>query len=215
MCADADGLYIVADGLRGREAHAPIGHIYLMLPSLYGVGYIFAAGEHRRRNAAGIGKKRLCPVHGQKSAAVHDGYFPAHVIRLVTVMRDHDHLTPEAREYVAHFYHKLIPEMRIERGKGLVQQQKLRVADHDARKRRALSLTAGELRGTVIFKSSKLEHIQHFFELFLFFALVPDAAHTAEYVLAHRHIRKQRIVLEQITHAALLRREIYPLCAVI
>ena len=130
-------------------------------------------------------------------------------------MCDHDHLTPEAREHIPHFDHELISEVRVERGERLVEQQELRGAYHDARECRALRLTAGELGGAVIFKPAELEQVYHLPELFFLHGLAFLAAHTAEDVLAHRHVRKERIILKKIADAAFLRREIDALPAVV
>ncbi len=213
--ADADGLYVIADGLRRRERHAPVGDKDFILAALFGRGNVLAAGEYGGGDGAGIGEERLGLVHGEELAAVHDGDLAAHVIRLVAVVRDHDDLAPEAREQVAHLDHELAAEVRVERGERLVEQQKLRVADHDARKRRALRLTAGQLRRAVVLKPVELEHVQHLCKLFLFLRLVLLAAHAAEDVLPHGHVRKERVVLEEIAHVPLLRREVYALLAVV
>ena len=73
MRADADGFYIIADGLHRGERHAPVGDIYLILAAFFGRGDVLAAGEYCGGDRAGVGKERLSLVHGKELAAVHDG----------------------------------------------------------------------------------------------------------------------------------------------
>ena len=98
--------------------------------------------------------------------------------------------------------------MAVERGKGLVKQQKSRIADQDTRKRDPLLLPAGELVRLVVLQPLQLQHIYHFAQVPFFLRTVLLTAQPAEDVLPYCHIREKRIVLEKIPHAPLLRRQV-------
>ena len=66
----------------------------------------------------------------------------------------------------------------------------------------------------MVFKALEPEHAHIFIKPCFLFCLILYMPHAAQYVLPHCHVRKQSIVLEHVSHAALLRRKIYALFAV-
>ena len=125
-------------------------------------------------------------------------------------MRHHQHLAPEALEQIAHFDLQRVAQMSVQGGEGLVQQQELRIVDQDARQGDALLLPAGQLGGFSLLQPLQPHHAQHLPQPLLLHGAVLFPVQTAEDVLRHRHVGKKRVVLEQIAHAALLRRQVDP-----
>ena len=98
--------------------------------------------------------------------------------------------------------------MRVERRERLVEHEELRLADQDARERRALLLTAGELGGLVLFQALESHHAQDLAQLLFTLHPIPLAMQAAKDVLPHGHVGKQRVILEEVAHVPLLRREV-------
>ena len=208
MRADADGAETLLHALLRFEADAPFGDLDRVLADAPGRGDVLAAGEDRGLHAARIGKERLRGLDGEQPPLVHHGDLAAHVVGLVAVVRDHQHLAPEALQQVAHLHLQRVAQVSVERREGLVEQQDLRVADEDARERDALLLPAGELGGFSFFQPFELHHAQDLAQPPLLCRAVLFPVEAAEDVLSHRHVGEERVVLEQIAHAPRLRRQI-------
>ena len=82
-------------------------------------------------------------AHGDDPAVVDDGHAVAEPLRLVHVVRGQEHGRPPALKLV-HDVPDLPPRLRVEAGRGLVEEQQLRVADQRAGHGQALLLPAGE-----------------------------------------------------------------------
>ena len=104
-------------------------------------------------------------------------------------------------------------QVAVERGERLVKQNGFRLGRENPRERHALLLSAGELRGVFLLKPLQLEHADLLSQQFSFlgFMLAADAA---EDILLHRHVRKKRILLEEVSDSALLGRQVDLLLAV-
>ena len=119
----------------------------------------------------------------------------------------------KAREQVGELQLKVPLEVAVERGEGLVEQDRLRLGAEDAGERDALLLSAGELRGMLFLQALQPEHVDLFRSQRALFrpASLADAA---ENVLLNGHVGKKSILLEEIADPTLLRREVGPLFAV-
>ena len=114
-----------------------------------------------------------------------------------------------------HLRLKPLPKVCIQRGKRLVQHQKLWLVHQYPAQRRPLLLAARKLVWPVLFQPLKAHHGYHIVRLFYplsFIRLVPEAA---EYILPESHIGKQGVILKKITHPALLGMKVYALSAVV
>ena len=95
----------------------------------------------------------------------------------------------------------LFPQVTVQRAEGLVQHQDAGLAHQNACQRGALLLPAGKLGGIALGKRLQPHGTQHF-------GAGSAAGGGAEDILFYGHIGEQRIVLEQQSHAPLLRRQV-------
>ena len=114
-----------------------------------------------------------------------------------------------------HFDLQLFTQMSVQRGEGLVQHQQLWLADQDARQGRALLLAARKLAGQPTLQPCQSQQLHHLAQRLLTLrAAALFGAQAAEDVLPHRHVGKERIILEKIAHMPLLRGQVDPFFAV-
>ena len=73
VCPQADGAEALLDPLPCLHTHAPVRDLDRMLIHAPGANYVFAAGQNRCADAAGVGKECLGGLDGQKPPLVHDG----------------------------------------------------------------------------------------------------------------------------------------------
>ena len=113
----------------------------------------------------------------------------------------------EGAQRVGELELELPAQVAVERGERLVEQQELGLARHDARERHALLLTARELRRALLLKAieAKGRDLAGDGLRALLFAL---AEHADGDVLLDRHVGEQRVVLEEVAHAPLLRAQV-------
>jgi hypothetical protein len=105
---------------------------------------------------------------------------------------------------------QLLPHLRVERAERFVEEQDARLHGERARQRDALPLPAGELTRVSIPEVVELHQLQEILhargDRRLWQALAPPAHTQAErHVLEHRHMAKERVVLEHEAHAAIAR----------
>jgi hypothetical protein len=141
------------------------------------------------------------------AAAVEHRDPVAHRQRLFLVVRDVDerdaHLALDPEEFELHF----LAELEIECAERLVEQQHLGFVDDRPGERDALALTAGELGRLAAAEPGQADHLQRAVYLLASFGL-PDVPHAEAVldVLADRHVRKQRVVLEHGVDVPVVRR---------
>jgi hypothetical protein len=111
----------------------------------------------------------------------------------------------EARDLRAHLHAQLGVEVR----ERLVHQERLRVAHDRAAHGHALPLAAGELRGLAVEVLCQVEHAARLLHA-LVDLLVGDLREPEReaHVLAHGHVRVERVVLEDHRDVAVLRLEL-------
>ena len=108
----------------------------------------------------------------------------------------------------ADFEPHLLAQIGIEIGQRLVEQQRLRLDDQRARQRHALLLSAGEFAGIALRQRFELGRGQNRRELFRDGVAVELAqAQAVDDVFGHRHVRPQRVALEDHRHVALFGRQ--------
>ena len=97
----------------------------------------------------------------------------------------------------------LFAKVGIERGERFIEQQDVGFQHQRARQRDALPLAAGELGGTARFLAGELNQIEHVANPVA--DVIARAAAQAEFdVVAHREMRKERVVLKDRAYIALI-----------
>ena len=114
----------------------------------------------------------------------------------------------KACQQAAHLALDLLPQVAVQRTEGLVQHQDAGLAHQNACQRGALLLPAGKLGGVALGKRLQPHGAQHFGAGgtaggWVFFRL-----QSTKDILLHSHIGEQGVVLEQQSHAPLLRRQV-------
>ena len=141
-----------------------------------------------------------------QQAVAHHGDALAERHRLDLVMRHVDGRHAEAlvqpRQLGAHRH----AQLGVEVGERLVHQEGLRLAHHRAAHRDALALAAGEGAGLAVEQRLEAERGRHLVDALLAHGLRDLAQLEAEAeVVAHRHVRVERVVLEHHRDVALPR----------
>ena len=98
--------------------------------------------------------------------------------------------------------------MAVQGGERLIQQQHARIGHQDPRQSHPLLLTAGKLMRIALDQLRQAEVLDDVLRDGGSFSPIPLPSCTGADVLQHRHIGKQRVVLEQQTRVALLGGEI-------
>ena len=143
-------------------------------------------------------------------AVVENGDAIGHRQRFALVVGDEDEGDAELLLQRLQLLLHLLAELEVERAERLVEQQHLGPVHQRAGKRHALALAAGKLRRTALLVSGELDHGERVFRLGLALGL----GHTLDPetigdVLADRHVRKQRVVLEHRVDVALVGRHAF------
>ena len=98
-------------------------------------------------------------------------------------------------------------QLRVEIGQRLVEQEHLRIADDRAAHRHALPLAAGQLPRVTVEIGSQPQDVRGLLHVRVDVGLgVLGQRQRERHVLAHRHVRVQRVVLEDHRDVAFLRR---------
>ena len=139
---------------------------------------------------------------------VHHADAPAQTARLVDVVAHVEHGAVAYIEQVEHVLLKGAFEVRIERAHGLVEHKDARMRRHHARKRHTLLLPAREARGVAVGKIGQTENAQIALGELFARGGVARVLYAGAYVIGHRHIREQLIVLEQQSAFSLLGRQV-------
>ena len=100
-------------------------------------------------------------------------------------------------------------QLRVEVGERLVEQERLRLADDRAAHRDALPLAAGELRGPPVEQVVEAEQLGDVVHAPRDLVLRrPPRLQAVAHVLAHGHVRVERVRLEDHRDVAVARREV-------
>ena len=128
---------------------------------------------------------------------VHHADALAQAARFVDVVAHVEHGAVAYIEQVEHVLLKRALEIRIERAHGLVEHKNARMRRHHTGKRHALLLPARESRGVAIDKIGQTENAQIALGELFARGGVASILYTGAYVIGHRHVGKQLIVLKQ------------------
>ena len=122
-------------------------------------------------------------------------------------MRDEQRAARKIFQDVRKLQFHLPFQVRIERGKRLIEQHQLGLPDQNTRKRAPLLLSAGKLTRTVVLQSLQAERVQNLPHRLLPLVLRTGVRACAD-VLLDRHVWKQRVLLKQVADLSLLRRQV-------
>ena len=102
----------------------------------------------------------------------------------------------------------LLAQLVVERGERLVEQQHLRLRRERARQRHALLLAAGDLAGASVLQLLHVDELQHRVDACLDLGLrLAQHLQAKADVVGHRHVREQRVGLEDGVDRPLERRQ--------
>ncbi len=140
-------------------------------------------------------------------AVVEHGDAVAHGQGFALVVRDVDEGDAELLVQVLQFDLHVFAQLLVQRAQGLVHQHQLGFEHHGPGQRHALLLPARELGGVAVLLAAQLHHVQRTGHA-LDALVLGHVAHAqgVGHVVAHRHVRKQRVVLEHHAKVALVRR---------
>ena len=152
--------------------------------------------------------QRFRRAHLHQPAVVQDGDLVGERQRLLLVMRDVDEGAADAAVQRLQLVLQFGPQLLVERRERLVQQQQRRVEDQGAGQRHALLLAARKLRRPAFGEGGKLHQVERRAHLRVAVGAGQAADPQREGdVLRHRHVREQRIALEDHAEVAPLRRQ--------
>ena len=124
-------------------------------------------------------------------------------------MGDVDHRRLQLRLQARHLGPHLHPQLRVEVGERLVHQEDLGVADDRPPHRHPLALAAGEVGGAAVEVLGEVEGRGRLLDLLVDLGLVDLGQLQREaHVLAHGHVRVERVVLEDHGDVAVLGRAV-------
>ena len=170
---------------------------------------------HRRRTDKSGNENivRLVVECERVPGLLHDAVFHhydlvRHCHCLDLVVRDVDRCCPEPLVQFLDFGPHLHPELGVQVRQRLVEQEYLRVADNRAAHRDSLALAAGELAGIAVEELREAQDVGGFPDPFFDLVLALLGDHQGKgHVVAHRHMRVERVVLEHHRDVALLGRD--------
>ena len=136
---------------------------------------------------------------------MHHGNFVGHAVNLIPVVGDqYDRLAKSAQGFPQLLFQPE-PQMAVQRGERLVQQQNFRFVDQNAGQCNTLLLTAGKLMGALSFSTLQIHCPDDLIDHLVRILFVSD---TGSNVLPYGHIREQGILLKQIAYFSLLGRQV-------
>ena len=190
------------------EGHAPVEGLNFFVADLARAARILAARQAQRSQGLRPADHVLDGADLLHMPVVHHTNALAQTARFVDVVAHVEHGTVAHIEQVEHVLFERALKIGIERAHGLVEHKNARMRRHHARKRHALLLTAREARGVAVGKIGQTENAQIALGELFARGGVTRILNTGAYVIGHRHVGKQLIVLEQQGAFSLLGRQV-------
>src|SRR5579875_1537513 len=190
MGSNADEIHVFLDWRAHTQLTAPIQGFNLISRSLPGVREILAARHLRHRERARMAKDLFFWTQSDFFAFRNDDNLFRNSISFLKVVSHIERNTSKG-------------------GKRLNEQKRLRINRQGPSQRRALLLAAGKLPGITIFQSLKLNPSQLLRHSLSGFVTGQVAQAEAD-VFRHRHVREERVILQEESHAAFAAGEINP-----
>ena len=174
---------------------------------------IGVARKPRRADGGRMAEQRVHVRDLTGNAVFHDADRLTVAAALAEIVADPQNGAGEIREQVRKFQFQIPLQKSVQRRERLVEQYGPRLRGENARERRALLLSAGELSRVLFLQPFQLEAAQLLLRAAALFGAAAGAD-AAPDVLQHRHVRKEGVLLEEIPYPPFLRREIDVLFAV-
>ena len=199
----ADPLTIFRDILSYMQEESPFGQFHRMRIHTFCLEKIFTSGQFSRFFQTRILKQFFRLVRYKHVPMIQDHGLFTKAVYLIPVMRHKDHRSLIVFQHLFHFPLQIIFQINIQCGKWFIQKNDLRFICHDPRQCCPLLLPAGKFSRKPSFQTVQLkfpDHLPHPFPLFL-----PASRKSGRNILFYGHIRKKRIILEQISCPTILR----------
>ena len=216
--AQGQGMIRNAEGRKGFplcvnwQRHPPLRQIDRAV-FFHGCKKVLAACKPRRADAFRVANHLVHTRHRSCFAVLHHADAAAVAVAFVQIVAHPKNRPAKQGKQVGKLQFKIPLQVAVERGEGFIEQNGFRLGREDPCECHALLLSAGELRGVFLLKPLQTEHADLLRQQFLFLRLVL-AADAAEDILLHRHVRKERILLEEVSDSPLLGRQVDLLLAV-
>ena len=175
---------------------------------------VLAAGQPCGSDALRVGKNGLGSTGAQHLSLVQHDHLFAQAVGLVPVVGHQQGGARKACQQAAYLAFYLFPQIAVQRAERLVQHQDAGLAHQNACQRGALLLPAGKLGGVAFCQLFQPHGAQHFGAGSAAGGWVFFRLQAAKDILLHSHVGEQGVVLEQQSHAPLLRRQVDVLCTV-
>lgn len=203
---------VTRSGLQRRAQHVDLDEVPVRAPGPGAgpqIGLTDEAGdEHRCGPVVNLcGRADLVDV-----ACVHHRDPVAHRQRLLLVVGHVDERDPDLalNAFELELHH--LAQLEVECAERFVEQQRAGIVDQCPGQRHALLLAAGQLGGSALGEVGQPHDLQQLVDAladraFSVGLVHLPAARPVGDVVPHRHVRKQRIVLKDRVHVALVRRD--------
>ena len=207
-CANAQVRHIIGNLATHVKSHAPVEGLNFFVADLARPACVLAARQAQRRQRLRTADHVLDGADLLNMPVVHHADALAQAARFVDVVAHVEHGAVAYIEQVEHVLLEGALKIGIECAHGLVEHKDARMRRHHASKRHALLLTAREARGIAVGKIGQTENAQIALGEFFARGGVTRVLYTGAYVIGHRHVGKQLIVLEQQGAFSLLGRQV-------
>ena len=193
----------------GHRTAAVQGQIPLreidLVPFWHSVGIVFAPGQPGGCLGIRCVEQLSQALYRAGASALYDADPAAISEHLALVVRDPQNRPRKAVQRVQQLCLQLVFEKAVQGGKGLVQQQSLRLRGQDAGQSRPLLLAPGELARPQPGCPFQLEAVEQTVYYFLPLGALPDGGGN---ILCRRHMGKEGVLLKKIAYPAALGRQI-------
>eukprot|EP01136_Pigoraptor_vietnamica_P024787 Opistho-1_new@78115 len=169
----------------------------------FGREHVGGTDEIGHETGAGIGIDLRGCADLRDLALVEDGKAVCHRQRLALIVGDEDEGDAKALLQGFQLVLHRLAQLEVQRAEGFVEQQHAGFVDQRPRQRHTLALPARKLRRLAVAIAVELDQRQHLLGLGLAQAAVHALDHQpVSHVVAHRHMRKQRVILKHRIHVA-------------
>ena len=207
-CANAQVRHIIGNRATHVKGHAPVEGLNFFVTDLARPACVLAARQAQRRQRLRTADHVLDGADLLNMPVVHHADALAQAACLIDVVAHVEHGAVAHIEQVEHVLFERALKIGIECAHGLVEHKDARVRRHHARERHALLLAAREARGIAVGEISQTENAQIALGELFARSGVAHVLYTGTYVIGHRHVGKQLIVLEQQGAFSLLGRQV-------
>ena len=207
---EADSGKALRQYIRGMQCYAPVCGRQLVIGNPPGCREVLTPGQHGGTLRPRIPENLLRGALHQCAAVSHHDEFIGKTVQLIAAVGDHENQPVIIIQIQHQIILQPVLQIRIQRRERLIQKDDLRLADQNPGQCRALLLAAGQLTGQMVFQSLQTEQFDHLLRFLPAALTIPPlpVLQAAGNILLHGQVRKQRVVLEEISDVPFLRRDI-------